>query len=303
MNSKMTRLGSRAAAGALIAAGPFVAACSSGPSYDEWAATDGAAGRINLDDVQKAFEDSESATDFEKRVNEIYEGDGLVLIRARQDPDALVLEGWEDLNRNYEIDDAEDDKLFDIVKRNDQHEMRGYGANSYYHHGFGAGVTYMLISAISPRGYYYTTPPVYARGGLSSHRDNYRGSSGYRSQVSRNSRYFTSQSTGFSSSRYNSAGQNLSTARTSYRSSQQSSGAYKSSSTGVRSSWGSTSRSSSVRSSAGRSGGGFRGFGGAPDPHQPRQVGGMTRTPSVSRWMWARSRLCYCLNLSGHAAV
>ena len=265
MNKKFTRLGTRTAAGALIAAGPVVAACSSGPSYEEWAATDGAAGRINLDDVQEAFKKSDSATDFEKRVNEIYEGDGLVLIRARQETDALVLEGWEDLNKNYEIDDAADDKLFDIVKRNEQHEMRGYGANSYYHHGFGPGsflFTYMLISSLSPMGYYYYTPPLYARGGLSSHRDSYRSSSGYRSQVSRNSRYFTGQKTGFASSRYNAAGKNLSTARTSYRSTQQSSGAYKSSSTGVRSSWGSRSGGSSVRTSSVSRGGGFRGFGG-----------------------------------------
>lgn len=266
MNRKFRRLGTRTAAGALIAAGPVVAACSSGPSYDEWAATDGAAGRINMDDVQEAFKKSESATDFEKRVNEIYEGDRLVLIRARQDPDALVLEGWEDLNRNYEIDDAADDKLFDIVKRNEQHEMRGYGANSYYHHGFGAGnflFTYMLISSISPLGYYYYTPPLYARDNLNRHRRNYRNTTGYRSQVSRNSRYFTSQKTGFASSRYNSAGQNLSTARTSYRSTQQSTGAFKNSSTGVRSSWGSRSGGSSIRSSGVSRGGGFRGFGGA----------------------------------------
>ena len=266
MNKRFTRLGTRTAAGALIAVGPVVAACSSGPTYDEWAATDGAAGRINLDEVQKAFREADSATDFEKRVNEIYEGDGLVLVRARQDPDALVLEGWEDLNKNYEIDDAADDKLFDIVERNEQHEMRGYGANSYYHNSFGAGnflFTYLLISSLSPRGYYYSTPPAYARNNLTSHRNNYRGSSAYRSQVSRNSRYFTSQKTGFASSRYNSAGKNLSTARTSYRSTQQSTGAFKSSSTGVRSSWGSRSGGSSIRSSGASRSGGFRGFGGA----------------------------------------
>ena len=145
----------------------------------------------------------------------------MVLVRARQDPDALVLEGWEDLNKNYEIDDGEDDKLFDIVKRNEQHEMRGYGANSYYNHGFGAGsflFTYLIISSLGPRGYYYNTAPVYARNNLNRHRDNYRGSSRYRSQVSRNSSYFTSQKTGFASSRYNSSGRSLSTARTSYRS-------------------------------------------------------------------------------------
>ena len=81
------RLGLRTAIslGGIVAAAPLAAACSSGPSYEDWAATDGAAGSINLDDVQAAFKDSKSATDFERRVNEIYEGDGLVIIRARQD--------------------------------------------------------------------------------------------------------------------------------------------------------------------------------------------------------------------------
>ena len=48
MTTKMRRAGKRTVAGALIAAGPVIAACSLGPSYDEWAATDGAAGRIIL---------------------------------------------------------------------------------------------------------------------------------------------------------------------------------------------------------------------------------------------------------------
>ena len=76
------------------------------------------------------------------------------------------------------------------------------------------------------------------------------------------SSYFTSQKTGFASSRYNSSGRSLSTARTSYRSTQQSTGSFKSSSTGVRSSWGSRSGGSSVRSSSGGRSSGFRGFGG-----------------------------------------
>lgn len=263
MTTKMRRAGKRTVAGALIAAGPVIAACSLGPSYDEWAATDGAAGRINLEEVQKAFKDANSVTEFERRVNEIYEGDGLILVRARQDPDALVIEGWEDLSGNFEIDETTDDKLFDIVERDKQHEMRGYGSNSYYNRGFGGGnflFTYMVISSLSPRGYYYSTPPTYARGGLRSSRNSYRSSNGYKSQVSKNSKYFSSKG-GYATSAYKSAGSRQSTARQSYKSKQQTSGAFKSSSTGVRSRWGSSS-ARSTRSRGGR-GGGFRGFGGA----------------------------------------
>ena len=156
------KAGAWALAGTMVAGGPMMAACSSGPTYDQWAATDGAAGRINLDDVQQAFKSANSVTDFEQRVNQIYEGDGIVLVRAKQEPDGLLLEGWEDLDGNYEISDAQDDLLFTILERNKQHEMRGYGANSYYNSGFGAGnflFTYMIISSLSPRGYYYSTPP------------------------------------------------------------------------------------------------------------------------------------------------
>ncbi|MCH7506774.1 MAG: hypothetical protein IID60_05685 [Proteobacteria bacterium] len=218
-----------------------------------------------MDEVQKAFRESESVTQFEKRVNEIFEGDGIILVRAKQEPDALVIEGWEDLSGNSEIDDESDDKLFDIVERNDQHEMRGYGSNSYYNRGFGGGnflFTYMLISSLSPRGYYYSTPRSYAQGGLRSSRNSYRSSNGYRSQVSKNSKYFSNKG-GYAASAYNSAGSRQSTARQSYKSKQSASGAFKSSGTGVRSRWGSSARrSSGIRSSRGGRGGGFRGFGG-----------------------------------------
>ena len=114
-------------AGLAVATGPTIAACSSGPSYDEWATTDGAAGRINLDDVQNAFKQSKSPTDFEQRVNEIFEGDGILLISAKQDGERLVLEGWEDLNNNVQIDDAQDDLLFSLVKDNNEHSLRSLG--------------------------------------------------------------------------------------------------------------------------------------------------------------------------------
>ena len=271
MATRYGRLGIRTLAGTMVAAVPVAAACSQGPTYHEWAATDGAAGRINLDDVQQAFKDSESATEFERKVNEIYEGDGLVLIRAKQDELGLTLEGWEDLSNpaNYEIDDTEDDLLFTIVEKDDSHEMRGYGANSYYYHGFGPGnflFTYLLISSLTPRGYYYATPPVYARGTLQRQRDSYRQGSRYRSQVSRNSKYFSNQKQ-FAGSRYDSASRNQSTARRSYQSRQQSTGGFKTSATGVRSSWGArSSAGSSFRSTRG----GFRGGGGGQRIIGPR---------------------------------
>ena len=154
------------------------------------------------------------------------------------------------------IDDAKDDQLFEIVRgTNGDHEMRGYHANSYYYSHFGAGdflLTYLLISAITPRfgGYYYTTPPT--RGPeIRNQRTTYRNSSAYNSQVQRNASYNSRQSS-FAGSRYQQSRSNVSSNRSSYQSTQRTSGAFKTSST--------VTRTSSVRSSS-RSFGGFGGGG------------------------------------------
>ena len=250
------KFGTALSLGGIVAAAPLIAACGGEPSYEDWAATDGAAGRINLDDVQEAFKNSDSATEFERRVNEIYEGDGLVLIRAKQDGEVLTLEGWEDLDNSNEIEDDRDDQLFAIVRNTGgDHEMRGYHANSYYHSYWGPGdflFTYLLISAMTPRfgGYYYYTPPT--RGPeMRNQRTTYRNSSAYNSQVNRNASYNAKQSS-FAGSRYQQSRSNVSSNRSSYQSTQRTSGAFKTSSA--------VSRTSSVRSSS-KSFGGFGGGG------------------------------------------
>ena len=260
MTARWRKLGIRASAGLAMAAGPVVAACSSGPSYEDWAATDGAAGRINLQDVQAVFKESKSATDFEKRVNEIFEGDGIVLIKAEQTDTAFVLEGWENLDGNSRIDEGTDEKLFTITQKEDKsHEMRGHYANSYYHNTWGAGdflFTYLIFSSLAGPPIYFT--PAHRVTPIRTERNLYRNSSAYRGQVSRNGSYFSWQK-GFAGSSYDSASRNLSSARQSYQSRARSSGAFRSSGTGVRSSWGTSGRSGF---SSGRSGGFFGGGGG-----------------------------------------
>ena len=219
--------------GGIIVTGPLLVACAGGLSADEWAATDGAAGRINLDDVQEAFKKSGSVTDFEQRVNQIYEGDGLIYIRAQKNDETgtLTLEGWEDLNGNNEIDDAQDDLLFSIVKEGDRNNMQGHGSNGYYRSSFGGGnflFTYLLLSSL--RGpYFYHTPygGGYGRT-MRTQRTSYRSSSRYTSQVSKNSRFQSNQKR-FAGSRYRQAGRNLSSNRQTYRSTQRTTGKFKSS--------------------------------------------------------------------------
>ena len=264
MSPRISRMALAVSAGSLLAGAPLLAACgpsSSGPSYSQWAATDGAAGRINLDDVQVAFQESSSATEFESRVNEIYEGDGIILIRARQDGDRLTLEGWEDLDGNSIIDDAADDQLFAIIKEDDQHQLRGYHSNSYYNSHFGAGdflFTYLIFSSLGRGGYYYQTVPGRATT-VRQERATYRGSGRYDSQLDRNRRYTSRQQT-FSGSRYQEAGRGVSSGRQTYQQTQKTSGAFRNSSSSI-------SRSSSLGGGTGStisrsSGFGFSGGGG-----------------------------------------
>ena len=254
MARRLPKLGPAVFGGGIIVTAPLLAACGGGgPSFDEWAATDGAAGRINLDEVQDAFKRADSATEFERRVNEIYEGDSIIFIRAKQDGETLTLEGWEDLNNNNEIDDAQDDLLFSIVKNSGGNELRGHGSNGYYRSGFGPGnflFTYLLLSSL--RGPYFYHTPFTPRYGstMRTQRSSYRQSSRYTSQVSKNSRFFTSQKK-FAGSRFQQAGRNQSSARRTYQQTQRTSGGFKSSKTVGR-----------TASGKARGGGGMKGGGG-----------------------------------------
>ena len=189
--------------GATLASAPIAAACDPGPSYQRWAATEGAAGRINLEDVQTAFRSTSSVIDFERMVNEIYEGDGIVLIRAEQNGESMSLEGWEDLNKSGVIENDEDDVLFSIVRAGALHQHE-----------------------ISRTGY----------DNLTRQRATFRSSDAFKGQVSRNTAFFGRQAS-FAGSGYAQAGRGLSTSRQQYLSFQRSSGAFKTSGTAVRSAY------------------------------------------------------------------
>lgn len=229
MQNRSLGRGFAAFASSMVVVSPALTACVAEPSYEDWAATDGAAGRINLDDVQDAFKRAESVTDFEDRVNRIYEGDGIILIRVDQDGDRMQLEAFEDLDKNGEISESSDDKLFSIVEDHDQHEMRGYGTNGYYGSHFGTGnflFTYLMISSMTRSPYYYHTSPArYSR--IRQDRASYRKSPSYGNQLKRNHSYNNHQKK-FNGSQYSNASRNVSQGRQSYQSVQKSSGQFKS---------------------------------------------------------------------------
>lgn len=265
----------------LLGAGGMIAVACGGKKADagaQWVETDGAAGRINLDDVQQAYRDAYSdkgfeVSQFEQRVNEIYEGDNLVLIKVdRQGDQEVVVSGWEDLNADRRLDESQDDKLFSITQElrdSGNYTTQGHGANGYYHQsspfsGFlpGLFLGYLLSggrnSYVTPFNRYDT---IYAG------RSSYRVGPSYSAQRSRNSAYG-----GSVSSRYGSGATSapVSPARSSYQSRQVNSGGFRSSGSsrsiggGIKSSSGSSGSKGSSGSSGGSSssGGGLSGGGG-----------------------------------------
>ena len=256
-----------------------------------------------MEEVEEAFKKSQTVEDFEKRLNEIYEGDGLVLVRAKDEEGQRVIEGYEDLNRDNDIVPEQDDLLFTITNEGGSNNLRGNGANQNYRSSFGGGnfgsgrflegyedlnrdndivpeqddllftitneggsnnlrgnganqnyrssfgggnflFTYLIFSSLTRGGYGYYTPR--SRGAqMESQRSSYRNSTAYAGgssggQVKRNSTFYNKQR----------ASTQLSPARQSYIGRTKTSGAFRSSNTGVRSGFG------KFGGSTGRAGGG-----------------------------------------------
>ncbi|MGE0541447.1 MAG: hypothetical protein AB7R89_14835 [Dehalococcoidia bacterium] len=256
--SRLRRLGALL----LTAGGALAVACGigGGEKADDpgqvWLETDGASGRINMDDVQQAYRDAYGSdgfdvTKFENRVNEIYEGDNPVVIDVTRDDANATITGWEDLNGDKTPVDGQDDKLFTItqeLKDGGNYTTQGHGANGYYHsvNPFGGFFTGLLIGNLLTGGFgnRYVTPPA-RYDDISSSRTAYRNSSGYAAQQARNSAYGSSLSSRYGNA---AAASSVSAARSSYQSRQINSGGFRSS--------GSSSRSISSGAKAGTSGGG-----------------------------------------------
>lgn len=255
-----------------------------------WLDSDAANGRVNLDDVHQAYQDAYdsakgfNAAAFEKRVNEIYEGDHLVMVEAIQHTDRVEINGWEDLNEDKQVQADQDDKLFTItqeLKDGGNYSTQGHGANGYYYNSspFNGFLTGLLIANLfsgGPR--YYTPIPQYDT--VRQQRDSYRAGSGYSSQVSRNRSYGSNVSSRFGDA---ATTQSVSPARSSYQSRQTTSGAFRSTASG-RSSSSSRSIGSGIRSgsSGSNSPGTSRGGSGSKSSSGSSSGGGSSGSGGIS---------------------
>ncbi|AUX37861.1 MULTISPECIES: hypothetical protein [Sorangium] len=162
---------------------------SRGPSKERWATTENTNVELDFDKVNEAYKTAEGPEDFERRVNEIYQGSEVISV-AVQDLDAKtqVVTGFFDKNSDGTVQDPE--KVFTIRR-----DVSGEGAAQIQTSGFGHYAYYsspvmslasgmllgaMVSSALRPN-YVpvytqpYTTPPNRAPD-LRSHRDTYRAS-------------------------------------------------------------------------------------------------------------------------------
>ncbi len=221
-----------ASVGALVASGTIGCGGKASKQQD-WMATDLATGRINLDAVKDALETSKDLSEFENRVNEIYEGDNLVLIRVEGDETQVIISGFEDLNQTNTIEEAKDDKLFSITVREEKYEVYGHSTNDYYYYGSDywdyddydgeydkddkKAFMHWLMRSRHTAEYQYrhqTNPKRAAQMRLD--RDRFRNSSAYRDQRSANKEFFTRQKTRHPQA-FSARSQNLSKQPSTYR--------------------------------------------------------------------------------------
>jgi hypothetical protein len=127
---------------------------------DRWATTENTNVKIDWDKVNQAYREANGPQDFEKRVNEIYEGDEVISVAVHdQDDKTQIVTGFFDKNTNGTVED--DEKIFTIKREPSgdnaaQYQMTGYGPYAGYHSPFfsivsGMVVGSMISSMFSPR--------------------------------------------------------------------------------------------------------------------------------------------------------
>lgn len=188
----------------------FVSGCAQRTSVSEHYVSpqiQGADQKINLDEVQKAFFEAKGAADFqawmaafEKRVNEIYDGDEVVALDATRENERLVVTGYIDSNKTPGFQ-SQDERLFaieqtgEVVNNELPYRVAGGDGRAYYegHRSVldNPFVQMMVLSSMMNMwgGRYHT--PYDRFGGLRTHRDTWRRSPQFEQQKTANKDFAT----------------------------------------------------------------------------------------------------------------
>lgn len=140
---------------------------------ERWATTENTNVALDWDKVNEAYKSADGPADFEKRVNEIYEGDEVISISVQDlEGSAQVVTGFFDKDKSGTVQEGE--KVFTIKRGvtgegTGHYETQGYGAYGYYHSPMMGLVSGMMMGAMISSAFRpnyvpmyqqpYTTPP------------------------------------------------------------------------------------------------------------------------------------------------
>jgi hypothetical protein len=173
--------------GVSLIAGAGGAGCSSDDRRSErWATTENTNVQIDWDKVNEAYKQADGPEDFERRVNEIYEGNEIISVAVQDHDDKTqVVTGFFDKDKDGKVSDPE--KIFtikrDLKGPEAQYQMQGYGPYYGYTSPLFSIASGMLMGAMLSNMFrpsyvpMYTTPYITssARASqLGSHRMSYR---------------------------------------------------------------------------------------------------------------------------------
>ncbi len=251
----------------LLVAGMATASAISGcdKSTKQWSNSPGTNGFINLEAVKAAFQKNSNIEDFEKRVNEVFEGDKLIIFSSEERSGGFIYTAKEDLDGDKKISPA-DDTLFVLSVFSGTAILQGAGVNKYYKEswvynppGERAEKEYSRSHYNRPHfhywywgrrwGGYYTPAPRYDT--MSDHRNSYRNSSAFVSQVNNNAAFEQRMANRYGSG-FRKSANTVSTTRKNYISNTKKSSGFKGmvSRTKGTSGWGTRSRSSASRAAS-----------------------------------------------------
>jgi len=151
---------------AAVFAGASVTACDR--MGDRWATTENTNVKIDWDKVNEAYKSAEGPEDFERKVNEIYEGDEVISV-AVEDKDAKsqTVTGFFDKNGSGSVDEQE--KIFTITRNitgegTGDYQVNGYGQYyGYYHSPVMSIASGMLLGSMLSRSFAPGYAPIYTR--------------------------------------------------------------------------------------------------------------------------------------------
>jgi hypothetical protein len=149
----------------VLAATPLVACDSRGT--DRWATTENTNVKIDWDRVNEAYKTAEGPEDFERKVNEIYEGDEVISVAVEdKDDKTQVVTGFFDKNTNGGVE--EDEKVFTITRNitgegTGNYQVAGYGPYYGYHSPMLSIASGMLLGSMLSSAFMPGYRPMYSR--------------------------------------------------------------------------------------------------------------------------------------------